>query len=82
VSVATAFLMLNDKWLMLDENIFLDKNHSPLTIQHSTLSIEHPSGEFTVNLEYEFIDNQIKILKSGVIRTARILSRGEVYVPE
>ncbi len=82
VSVATAFLMLNDKWLMLDENIFFDKNHSPFTIQHATLSIEHPTGEFTVNLEYEFIDNQIKILKSGVIRTARILSRGEVYISD
>lgn len=86
VSVATAYLMLNDKsvrqsGLMLNENKFMTKNHSPFTIQHSTLSIEHPSGEFTVNLEYEFIDNQIKILKSGVIRTARILSRGEVYIP-
>ncbi|MFY7912831.1 MAG: PrpF domain-containing protein [Emticicia sp.] len=89
VSVATAFLMLNDKWLMLDENIFLDKNHSPLTIQHSRLSIEHPSGEFTVNLEYKLPinsnlspTNNIQILKSGVIRTARILSRGEVYIPD
>ncbi|MCU0326329.1 MAG: 4-oxalomesaconate tautomerase, partial [Spirosomaceae bacterium] len=53
-----------------------------LTKKKSELSIEHPSGEFTVNLEYEFTENQIKILKSGVIRTARILSRGEVYINE
>jgi 4-oxalomesaconate tautomerase len=50
--------------------------------QHSSLSIEHPSGEFTVSLEYEFIDNQIHIHKSGVIRTARLLSKGEVLVPK
>ncbi len=68
-----------------DDLRFTNKNtekHSQFNIQHSTLSIEHPSGEFTVNLEYEFIENQIKILKSGIIRTARILSRGEVYIPE
>lgn len=67
---------------------------------HSTLSIEHPSGEFTVNLEYQINDEYVmssdkfkhqasnihhssfNIKKSGVIRTARILSRGEVYIPE
>lgn len=49
--------------------------------QHSSLSIEHPSGEFTVSLDYEFIDRHIVIHKSGVIRTARILSKGELYVP-
>ena len=55
----------------------------------SNLSIEHPSGEFTVNLEYKLpiTSNQspvsnIQILKSGVIRTARILSRGEVYLSD
>jgi 4-oxalomesaconate tautomerase len=34
-----------------------------------------------VSLEYKWIDNQLHILKSGVIRTARILSKGEVYIP-
>lgn len=48
----------------------------------SSLSIEHPSGEFTVSLDYEFIDNQIIIHKSGVIRTARLLSKGEVFIPK
>jgi 4-oxalomesaconate tautomerase len=51
-------------------------------IRNSKLSIEHPSGEFTVNLDYEFVDNQIVIHKSGVIRTARLLSKGEVFIPE
>ena len=43
-------------------------------------SIEHPSGEFTVNLDYEFIDNQVVINKSGVLRTARLLSKGYVFL--
>jgi len=50
--------------------------------QHSSLSIEHPSGEFTVSLDYDFIDNQIQIHKSGVIRTARLLSKGEIFIPK
>ncbi len=50
-------------------------------VHHSSLSIEHPSGEFTVNLEYEITDNEVIIHKSGVIRTARILSKGEVFLP-
>lgn len=45
-------------------------------------SIEHPTGEFTVNLETEIIGNQISIKKSGVMRTARLLSKGVVFIPE
>jgi len=55
--------------------------HDPQPITHnSSLSIEHPTGEFTVNLEYELPNTNIQILKSGVIRTARILSKGEVFI--
>lgn len=46
------------------------------------LSIEHPSGEFTVNLEFEAQNCDVKIKKSGVIRTARLLSVGHVFIPE
>lgn len=44
-------------------------------------SIEHPSGEFTVNLDYELTDRHPNIIRSGVIRTARLLSRGKVFIP-
>jgi 4-oxalomesaconate tautomerase len=85
VSVATACLIRNDEWLtggvlLINEKLTEIGNNSALRIKHSSLSIEHPSGEFTVNLEHELIDNQIVIHKSGVIRTARLLSKGEVYV--
>jgi 4-oxalomesaconate tautomerase len=49
--------------------------------KNNSLSIEHPTGEMTVDVQYEMMDNEITIHKSGVIRTARILSRGEVYIP-
>ena len=45
-------------------------------------SIEHPSGEFTVSLDYEITESSVKIVKSGVVRTARLLSKGEVFIPD
>ena len=49
---------------------------------NALFSIEHPSGEFTVNLDYEVIDGNLNIRRSGVIRTARLLSKGEVFIPQ
>ena len=46
-----------------------------------TYSIEHPTGYFTVSLYAKKVDNQLIIEKSGVMRTARLLSKGVVYVP-
>jgi 4-oxalomesaconate tautomerase len=44
-------------------------------------SLEHPAGEFAVRLELAIQIGTIQIGKSGVIRTARLLCRGEVLVP-
>ncbi|MEZ0485605.1 4-oxalomesaconate tautomerase [Fibrella aquatica] len=44
-------------------------------------SVEHPSGEFTVRLELTTHNGAVQIGKSGVIRTARLLSRGDMLVP-
>lgn len=43
-------------------------------------SVEHPSGECTVQLDYELVDGKIGVKKAGVLRTARLLSRGELFV--
>jgi 4-oxalomesaconate tautomerase len=51
---------------------------SPPKIDENAFSIEHPSGEMTVYLEK---NDQNEILKSGVIRTARLLSQGIAYIP-
>ena len=70
VTVATACVLPNS----IAENIKILK-------RGNKYSIEHPTGEFTVNLETKIIDNQLVIEKSGVMRTARLLSKGEVYIP-
>jgi len=46
-----------------------------------TLSIEHPSGEFSVELQVQPSSSGLKVLRSSLIRTARALFRGELLVP-
>lgn len=46
------------------------------------LSVEHPAGEFSVTLEIGGTPARPEVLKAGLLRTARLLSRGAVYVPE
>jgi len=41
--------------------------------------VEHPSGEFLVELTYEKINGKITIKKTGVLRTARLIAKGEAY---
>ena len=45
------------------------------------LSIEHPSGEFSVEFEVEQSGGGMKVVRSSLIRTARALFRGELLVP-
>jgi len=45
------------------------------------LSIEHPSGEFTVELEVDGLDGVPDVRRAALLRTARKLFAGEVYVP-
>lgn len=43
--------------------------------------IEHPTGFFTVNLEVQPKANSVEITRVALLRTARKLMRGEVFVP-
>lgn len=45
-----------------------------------TVSVEHPSGEFSVELELDPHDQQ-QILRAALLRTARPILRGEVLIP-
>jgi 4-oxalomesaconate tautomerase len=45
------------------------------------LSIEHPSGEFSVEFQVERSSRGLKVIRSSLIRTARALFRGELLVP-
>jgi 4-oxalomesaconate tautomerase len=76
VSVATACITPDTVTEGIANYLFQKSENSAM------LSIEHPSGEFTVNLEYEAQNSDVKIKKSGVIRTARLLSIGHVFISE
>lgn len=45
-----------------------------------TVSVEHPSGEFSVELELDPNDAQ-NVVRAALLRTARLIMRGEVMIP-
>jgi len=45
-----------------------------------TVSVEHPSGEFSVILTMNAA-NPTEVLRAALLRTARLIMRGEVFVP-
>ena len=45
------------------------------------MSVEHPSGEFTVTLEVTSSGESFAVGRSGILRTARALMQGQVLVP-
>jgi 4-oxalomesaconate tautomerase len=45
-----------------------------------TVSVEHPSGEFSVVLIMN-PDNPTEVLQAALLRTARLIMRGEVFIP-
>ena len=45
------------------------------------LSVEHPSGEFTVTLEVTGSGENFTVGRSGIVRTARALMEGHVLIP-
>src|SRR5699024_11938981 len=47
--------------------------------QQRTLGIEHPSGTFDALVD---LDANGAVVASGNTRTARLISRGDVYVPK
>jgi 4-oxalomesaconate tautomerase len=46
------------------------------------IDIEHPSGFFTVTMQVEEAAGGFRVQRSALLRTARKLLRGEVFVPE
>jgi 4-oxalomesaconate tautomerase len=72
VSVATACALPGS----VAQGIARPSQGSPLV-----MSVEHPSGEFTVTLETEGSGPDFSVRRSGLMRTARALMRGEVLIP-
>jgi 4-oxalomesaconate tautomerase len=48
--------------------------------QVKAISVEHPTGEFSVELELD-PDTPNKVVRAALLRTARLIMRGEVMVP-
>jgi 4-oxalomesaconate tautomerase len=46
------------------------------------MSVEHPTGEFTVELETRSTSTGTEVTRSALLRTARALFTGTVLVPE
>ncbi|MBI2309117.1 MAG: 4-oxalomesaconate tautomerase [Rhodocyclales bacterium] len=44
------------------------------------VSVEHPSGEFSVELELDPANSR-RVIRAALLRTARLIMRGEVMVP-
>ncbi|MFM6979823.1 MAG: 4-oxalomesaconate tautomerase [Micrococcales bacterium] len=43
--------------------------------------VEHPTGFFTVQMQVDLSSPELKITKSALLRTARLLMQGNVFVP-
>ncbi len=46
------------------------------------ITIEHPSGSIDVVIDYELNEGAVVIKKAGLLRTARKLFSGQVYIPQ
>jgi 4-oxalomesaconate tautomerase len=46
-----------------------------------SLEIEHPTGFFTVDMDVTIKGGDVTVHRAALLRTARMLMRGEVYVP-
>jgi 4-oxalomesaconate tautomerase len=49
--------------------------------ERQRLEVEHPTGFFTVDMQVAASGNDIQVKRSALLRTARKLMRGEVFVP-
>ena len=49
--------------------------------QTKQLSVEHPTGEFTVEIEVTASGDKIQVSRCSLVRTGRARLSGHVYVP-
>jgi 4-oxalomesaconate tautomerase len=73
VSVATACLVPGSVAAEI-----VSATGTPLSGQ---VEVEHPSGFFTVELEVGTVDGAVVVERAALLRTARLLMRGDVLVP-
>ena len=73
VSVATA--------CVLPGSVAAQVGVVPATGSVRQLDIEHPTGFFTVAMDVAIAGSSIEVRRAALVRTARRLMRGEVFVP-
>ena len=47
----------------------------------ATITLEHASGQIDVIVDYDLTANGIDLRSAGLVRTTRLLARGEVMIP-
>ncbi|HWW64687.1 MAG TPA: 4-oxalomesaconate tautomerase [Sphingomonadaceae bacterium] len=47
----------------------------------ANLEVEHPTGFFTVAMDVSVDDGEVHVKQAALLRTARLLMRGEVFIP-
>lgn len=47
----------------------------------ASIEVEHPTGFFTVTMDVAIVDGAVQVKQAALLRTARLLMRGEVLVP-
>lgn len=73
VSVATACMLPGSVAQDVAGNFHGDSNN--------LLNVEHPTGSFSVEVEVESNKTELVVKRAALLRTARLLMRGETYVP-
>jgi 4-oxalomesaconate tautomerase len=74
VSVATACLIAG--------SVASEVANVPTGESSVVLEIEHPTGYFGVSLVLERSNGEVMVSSAALLRTARLLMRGEVFVPK
>lgn len=58
------------------EGMLADPPSSP-----ATLHLEHPMGKMEVSIDFRLKDGAFEVVSAGLLRTARKLAAGEVFIP-
>ena len=74
VSVATA--------CMLPGSVAAALAKLPASAGDISLEVEHPTGFFTIGMNVEVKDGSVQVHRAALLRTARLLMRGQVFVPQ
>jgi 4-oxalomesaconate tautomerase len=84
VSVATACLLpgsVANEIAVLPDQAGGDQAGGDQAGGGTEIEVEHPTGFFTVTLEVDVSGDTFTVTRSALLRTARLLMRGEVFVP-